>query len=126
MRAAGLLGDGDFLDRFKAYGWYLDDLVLEPVNRMTWSERLATCRNACASLADRIAEYRPGAIVSILLRIKDIVEAAAISAGSDAPRYAVPLRNRSATLVVRSAAIYSGTLHPAELLLQHRIRERCF
>jgi hypothetical protein len=29
MRAAGVVGDGDFLDRFKAYGWYLDDLVLE-------------------------------------------------------------------------------------------------
>ena len=89
MRAAGLVVDGDFLDRFKAYGWYLDDLVLEPVNRMTWSERRAACRNAVAGLADRIAEYRPLAIVSLLLRIKDIVEAAAISAGSDAPRYAV-------------------------------------
>ena len=51
---------------------------------------MAACRNAGASLADRIAEYRPLAIVSILLRIKDIVEAAAISAGSDAPRFAVP------------------------------------
>ncbi len=59
MRAAGLLGDGDFLNRFKAYGWYLDDLVLEPLNRMTWSERMAACRNAGASLADRIAEYQP-------------------------------------------------------------------
>ncbi len=90
MRAAGLLADGDLLDGFKAYGWYLDDLVLEPVNRMTWSQRSAACRNAGASLADRIAEYRPGAIVTLLLRIKDIVEAAAIAAGSDAPRFAVP------------------------------------
>ena len=39
MRAAGLLGDGDFLDRFKAYGWYLDDLVLEPVNHLTPAQR---------------------------------------------------------------------------------------
>ena len=90
MRAAGLVGDGEFLDTFKSYGCYLYDLVLEPVNRMTWSKRRAACRNAGASLADRIAEYRPLAIVSLLLRIKDIVEAAAISAGSDAPRYAVP------------------------------------
>jgi hypothetical protein len=51
--------------------------VLEPVDRMTWSQCRAACRNAGASLADRIAEYRPLAIVSILLRIKDIVEAAA-------------------------------------------------
>src|ERR1700721_4048363 len=34
MRRAGLLDDGDFPDRFKAYGWDLDDLVLEPVTRM--------------------------------------------------------------------------------------------
>ena len=41
-------------------------------------------------LTDRIGGVSPAAIVSILLCIKDIVEAAAISAGSDAPRYAVP------------------------------------
>jgi hypothetical protein len=34
MKAAGLGGNGDFLERFKAYGWYLDDLVLRPVNQM--------------------------------------------------------------------------------------------
>ena len=90
MRGAGLLGDGDFLDAFKACGWYLDDLVLEPVNHLTPAQRLAACRSAGASLADRIAEYHPLAIVTILLRIKDIVEAAAFAAGSDAPRYAVP------------------------------------
>ena len=32
MGDAGLSGNGDFLERFKAYGWYLDDLVLAPVN----------------------------------------------------------------------------------------------
>jgi hypothetical protein len=40
------LGEGgDFLERFKAYGWYLDDLVLIPVNRLEPAER----RN-CSSL----------------------------------------------------------------------------
>ncbi len=90
MGSAGLLGDGDFLDSFKAFGWYLDDLVLTPMNHLTRSQREAACRNAGASLADRIAEYRPLAIVTVLLRIKDIVEAATIAAGSDAPRFAVP------------------------------------
>jgi ferredoxin-NADP reductase len=28
MEAAGLGGEDNFLERFKAYGWYLDDLVL--------------------------------------------------------------------------------------------------
>ena len=34
---------GDFLERFKAYGWYLDDLVLTPVNKLTKSERRQKC-----------------------------------------------------------------------------------
>jgi len=28
MEAAGLGGSGDFLERFKGYGWYLDDLEM--------------------------------------------------------------------------------------------------
>ena len=47
----------DFLERFKAYGWYLDDLVLTPVNHLTKSsgrkERKAKCREAQCSLAVR-------------------------------------------------------------------------
>src|SRR5687767_7803611 len=68
---------GDFLARFKAYGWYLDDLVLIPVNHLTPSQRKAKCLEAQSSLANRIAEYRPLAIVSLLVRIKHIVDAAA-------------------------------------------------
>jgi hypothetical protein len=80
----------DFLKRFKAYGWYLDDLVLTPVNQLTKSQRKAKCLDAQNSLADRIAEYRPLAIVSLLLSIKNVVDAAAIRAGSNACRFAVP------------------------------------
>jgi hypothetical protein len=80
----------DFLKRFKAYGWYLDDLVLMPVNHLTRSQRKAKCLDAQNSLADRIAEYRPLAIVSLLLSIKNIVDAAAITADSNARRFAVP------------------------------------
>jgi hypothetical protein len=80
----------DFLKSFKAYGWYLDDLVLTPVNHLTKSQREAECLGAQKSLADRIAVYRPEAIVSLLISIKPFVDAAAIAAGSNAPRYAVP------------------------------------
>jgi hypothetical protein len=80
----------DFLKTFKAYGWYLDDLVLTPVNHLTKSERLAKCREAQQSLADRLADYRPEAIVSLLMLIEPFVTAAAIEAGSNAPRYVVP------------------------------------
>ncbi len=47
----------DFLTRFKAYGWYLDDLVLEPVDKLGLLECEAKCLDAQNSLKDRIAEY---------------------------------------------------------------------
>jgi hypothetical protein len=48
----------DFLATFKSYGWYLDDLVLTPVNQKERAERRKMCRNAQASLAKRIASRR--------------------------------------------------------------------
>jgi hypothetical protein len=80
----------DFLKSFKAFGWYLDDLVLEPVDKLSLLEREAKCLDAQNSLADRIAEYQPLAIVTLLLRISDIVDAAAIAANCNAARFAVP------------------------------------
>jgi hypothetical protein len=47
----------DFLKTFKSYGWYLDDLVLEPVNRLSKQERKLKCLDSRKSLADRIATY---------------------------------------------------------------------
>ena len=81
---------GDILARFKAMGWYLDDLSLAPVNNLPKRARVAICRDAEPSLTARIAEYRPLAIVALLKRIEKNVNAAAIAAGSDAPRFAVP------------------------------------
>lgn len=99
-----VLGEGgDFLERFKGYGWYLDDLVLTPVDRLTPAERKAKCLAAGGSLRDRIAAYRPLAVVPVLISIKGIVEAAVAGAGSNAnllravPRHgatnALPQRN---------------------------------
>jgi len=73
---------GDFLETFKAFGWYLDDLVLTPVDHLRGTaaerrERRAKCVAARPSLAERIAEYRPLAIVSLLRSIREDVEAAA-------------------------------------------------
>lgn len=85
------LGESDnFLKSFKDYGWYLDDLVLTPVNNLTKSQRKAKCLDAQKSLADRIAAYQPEAIVSLLIGIKPFVDAAAITAGNNAPRFVVP------------------------------------
>jgi hypothetical protein len=35
--------DDDFLKAFQAYGWYLDDLVLEPVDHLPKPQRIARC-----------------------------------------------------------------------------------
>jgi hypothetical protein len=87
---AVISGTGDFLDRFKSYGWYLDDLVLTPVNKMTNAQRKAEWIGAQDSLRDRIADYRPLAIVSLLVGIKGIVHSAAIAAGCKVELFAVP------------------------------------
>jgi hypothetical protein len=81
---------GNFLERFKAYGWYLHDLVLTPVKLTKPSERKAKCLEAQNGLANRIAEYQPHAIVSLLLSIQKIVGAAPNKADSEATRFAVP------------------------------------
>lgn len=83
--------DDTFLDRFKALGWYLDDLVLYPINRMTRARRKAAWIASAPSLTKRIAEYRPQAIVSLLKGMKTVVEDAANASGCRAPVYSVAL-----------------------------------
>lgn len=91
---AALQGEGDFLERFKANGWFLDDLVLTPVDGLPPSERKAKCLEATENLAQRIALYQPKAIVSLLVSIREIVERAAEKAGSSAKLYGVPFPGR--------------------------------
>ena len=85
-----LAGDGDFLELFKSYGWYLDDLVPAPVDHLTPRERRAAHLGAAQDLQRRIAEYRPLAIVCLLKSIGAIVRAAASGAGFDGPFFEVP------------------------------------
>jgi hypothetical protein len=63
-----------FLARFEAFGWYLDDLVLTPVNNL--NDRKERCRAARDSLANRIRSYQPQMVVSLARRIDDDVRAA--------------------------------------------------
>jgi hypothetical protein len=75
IEAAGLGGGDDFLERFKAYGWYLDDLVSTPVDHLKGARRKTRrkkCRDAQNSLAARIKNYQPRAIVSLLLGIETL------------------------------------------------------
>ena len=53
MNEAGLGGCDNFLDRFKSYGWYLDDLVLNPVNHLTPPQRAASDLALKAGLEQR-------------------------------------------------------------------------
>jgi hypothetical protein len=85
-----LSGEGDFLARFRDHGWYLDDLVLAPINHLTRAQRIAAWRGARDSLSTRIAAYQPLAIVSVLSGIKEIVADAAMKAGGTATMFAVP------------------------------------
>jgi len=80
----------DFLATFKAYGWFLDDMVKTPVNQLHGRERQTACGAAINDLAIRIALYRPEAIVCLMRGIECYVNAAADVACSDVPRYSVP------------------------------------
>ncbi|MGB7097478.1 MAG: hypothetical protein WBD95_01750 [Xanthobacteraceae bacterium] len=84
----GPKGDVEFLNWFKARRWYLDDLVMTPIENLR--ERRKQCREARASLASRIAEYQPAAIGCLLKSICDDVEIATSKANSKAPPYTVP------------------------------------
>ena len=58
------VGSGEFLDRFKAWGWFLDDLVLTPVNNLkNPAERIAKCR-AAQSTRGHVAlrDYRANSV----------------------------------------------------------------
>jgi len=85
--------DIEFLNWFKARGWYLDDLVTTPIEDLR--DRRKKCREARASLATRIAEYQPAAIVCLLKSISDDVEIAASKANRKAPLYTVPFAGQS-------------------------------
>jgi hypothetical protein len=65
--APEIANDLEFLDRFKACGWYLDDLVLVPINKMECRERRSHWLRSQPSLKVRIAEYQPLAIVTLLI-----------------------------------------------------------
>jgi hypothetical protein len=79
--------DGDFLPAFQARGFYLDDLSLIPVNGMNPAERKRQCEASIDSLADRLKDYMPAAIVILVRSIDKWVKQAAKQAGLKIPVY---------------------------------------
>ena len=74
-------GDENFLEDFKQSGFYLDDLVLEPVNHLDNQRRRSLCRESIASFVERLKDYKPQAILILLYSIKPMVLQAMGEAG---------------------------------------------
>jgi hypothetical protein len=70
-----------FLEDFKRNGFYLDDLVLEPVNHLDPKNRISHCRKSISSFAKRLTNCKPEAIVILLCSIKPMVVRAMHEAG---------------------------------------------
>ncbi len=79
-----VFGDREtFLEDFKRNGFYLDDLVLTPINKMERRERSSRRQKAVPELAKRLAEYKPKAVVvvmrAILPKVKQAMQIAGMS-----------------------------------------------
>ncbi len=83
-------GNGHFLEDFKRNGFYLDDLVLEPVNHFDNTRRRSMCRESVASFVERLKDYKPQAIVILLHSIKPMVLQAMGEAGILFEPYCTP------------------------------------
>jgi hypothetical protein len=55
-----------FLEDFKRNGFYLDDLVLTPINKLDRRDRSRRREEAVPELAKRLVEYKPKAAVVVM------------------------------------------------------------
>src|SRR4051812_1433059 len=76
--------------RFKAKGWFLDDLCHVPVNGMDKAERDATCRKSEQPLANRLRTMNPRKVVVIQKSIEANVRRAIALSGCSASIEVVP------------------------------------
>jgi hypothetical protein len=88
QRAFG--GNGTFLEDFRRNGFYLDDLVHVPVNKLEDRERSALRWGSVSSLADRLRDYKPETIVIVMRAIKPMVLKAVRSANLPYEPYCTP------------------------------------
>jgi len=93
FRLKKALGDrSDFLSEFKSKGFFLDDLVLHPINQIKdQPERDKHRWKAVPLFANRIKDYRPAAVVVLMYAIEPMVVEAMNQAGlGSVPRYVTP------------------------------------
>jgi hypothetical protein len=74
-------GKEDFLEWFKEKGYFLDDLILEPVNKMEGGTRRRLRFESIPGLAKRISLYRPTNVVALMKAIEPMVKDAVDKAG---------------------------------------------
>ena len=82
-----------FLDFFKSAGCYLEDLCLEPVNRLPPTPRRVAHHAATGPLAERIGSRRPGTIVVVGLgrSLRSCIgKALKLANLEDVPRFELP------------------------------------
>lgn len=79
-----------FLEDFKDKGFYLDDLVLTPINKLERHERLRQRQEAIPKLAKRLVEYKPRAVVVVMRAILPTVLRAMRIAGMSYEPFCVP------------------------------------
>jgi len=82
--------EATFLEDFKRSGFYLDDLVLVPVNKLASRERSRLRWGSVSKLADRLKDYRPEAIVILMRAIEPMVLEAMRLAGISYEPYCTP------------------------------------
>jgi hypothetical protein len=79
-----------FLEDFKKKGFYLDDLVLTPINKLERRERSRLRQEAVPELAKRLIEYKPKAVVVVMRDILPMVREAMRIAGISFQPFCVP------------------------------------
>ncbi len=79
-----------FLQDFQKKGFYLDDLVLTPINKLEKRERLRLRREAVPELKKRLIEYKPKAVVVVMQAILPVVRQAMYMAGISYEPFCVP------------------------------------
>src|SRR5580658_8042107 len=79
-----------FLEDFKRSGFYLDDLVLTPINKIERRERSRRRQEAVPELAKRLVKYKPKAVVVVMRAILPKVRQAMEIAGMSYEPFCVP------------------------------------
>ena len=84
----------NFLAQFKAKGFFLDDLVHEPVNQLQSRFRNDMRLNGICELAIRMSEYHPSAVVALMCAIEPMVSEAMRKAKLSVPLYVTAFPGR--------------------------------